>query len=88
MSLDNVRYKSQGGSRAGGKETEKLQLILLFISDLHEVETFHGPPQIMITSGALEEFKRGSLGLVVMDEEHTNTRPRSRGGGGGPRPRA
>lgn len=74
MPLDNVRSKSQGRSRAGGRETEKLQLVLLLISDLHKVETFHGPPQITITSGALEEFKRGSLGLVVMDEEHADKR--------------
>lgn len=50
-------------------------MILPLISDLHKVETFHGPPQITITSGALEELKRGSLGLVVMDEEHTDKHP-------------
>lgn len=85
MSLDNVRTKSQGRRRAGGRETEKLQLILLLISDLHQVETFHGPPQITITSGALEEFKRGSLGLVEMDEEHTDKRMSEQQGERGPK---
>ena len=72
-SLDNFRSKSQSRNRAGGREREKLQSSLLLISDLLEVETFHRPPQITIASGALEEFKRGSLVLVVMDEDRRET---------------
>lgn len=73
-SLDNFRCEPRSRSGAGGREAEKLQLsLLLLISDLLEVETFHGPPQITITSGALEGFKRGSSGLVVVDEAHRQT---------------
>lgn len=54
---------SLGRGRAGGRETEKLQSVLLLISDLHKVETFHGPPQITIASGALEEFKKRKFGF-------------------------
>lgn len=79
---------SLGRGRAGGRETEKLQSVLLLISDLHKVETFHGPPQITIASGAQKSSKKGSLGLVAMDEEHTEKRLGSRGERGGPRPRA
>lgn len=77
QSPNSFRPESQSRNTAHGRE--KLQWSLLLISDLHKVETFHGPPQITITSGALEELKRGSLGLVTMDEECTEKYLGSRG---------
>lgn len=51
-------------------------------------ETFHASLQIKIASGALAQFKTGSLGLVEMDEEHTEMSRQREGMRGDLRPRA
>lgn len=82
-----LKIQVSGQEHRWGREAEKLQRGLLLISDLCQAETSHSPPQNTIVSGALEQFKRGTVGLVVMGEVHTEKHPGSRGRRGDLRPR-